>query len=85
MKDVRLRQGVSPVDEDGAKGSGPGSEKRTLFLDLVGVLGGSGEPCSNSILGSTFGTSTASVSPVVIRRFRRTAKGLSSVMSTTSS
>ena len=38
---------------------------------------------SASTLGSAFGRSTASVSPVLIRRFRRTARGLSSVMSTT--
>ena len=84
MKDVRLRWGVSPVDEDGAECSGPGSEKRTRFLGFVGVLGGSRELPSASTLGSDFGTSTASGSPVLIRRFRRTARGLSSVMSTTS-
>lgn len=72
------------MDEDEAEGSGPGSEKRTRFLSFVGVLGGSRELCSASTLGSTFGASTASVSPVLIRRFRRTAKGLSSVISTTS-
>lgn len=84
MKDVRLRWGVSPVDENAAEGSGPGSVKRTRFLGLVGVLGGSREHPSASTLGSDFGTSTASGSLVLIRRFRRTARGLSSVMSTTS-
>lgn len=70
---------------DGAEDSRPGSEKRTRFLHLVGVLGGSRELPSASALGSAFGTFTASVSPVLIRRLRRTARGLSSVMSTTSS
>ncbi len=72
------------MDEDGAEGSGPGSEKRTRFLGLVGVLGGSRELFSTSTLGSTFGMSMGSVSPVLMRRFRRTARGLSSVISTTS-
>ena len=75
---------MSPVDEDSAEDSRPGSEKRTRFLGLVGVLGGSRELSSSSTLGSTFGMSTGSVSPVLMRRFRRTARGLSSVMSTTS-
>lgn len=70
---------------DASEDSRPGSEKRTRFLDLVGVLGGSRELPSASTLGSIFGMFTASVSPVLIRRLRRTARGLSSVMSTTSS
>lgn len=47
--------------EDGSEGSGPGSEKRTRFLGLIGVLGGSGGLFSTSTLGSNFGTSTGSV------------------------
>ena len=85
VKYVRVRYGVSRVDEDGAEASGPGSEKRTRFFGLVGVLGGSRELFSTSTLGSILSTSTGSVSPVLMRRFRRTARGLSSVMSTTSS
>ena len=38
---VRFNAGVRPVDEDAnVVVSGPGSEKRTFFLDLVGVFAG---------------------------------------------
>ena len=37
---VRCMNGVSPEDADSSSVSGLGSENRTRFLDLSGVVGG---------------------------------------------
>ena len=76
-KDARLKYGVSPVDEDAVEVSGPGSENRTRFLGLVGVFG----VCRGPSVCCTPDVVTGSARPVLMRRFRRTARGLSSVMS----
>ena len=76
---VRLRAGVRPVEEEAAvEVSGPGSEKRTFFLVLVGVfmvakvvLALVPRCCGLVVLPEL-------AKPLVRRRFRRTAIGWSS-------
>lgn len=75
---VRLMYGVRPVEEEAA-GPGPGSENRTRFLGLFGVLGSrearfSGLDC----LALWFVPLSRSATAVLARLLRRTAMGRSS-------
>jgi len=84
VKCVLLRYGVSPVDRAADSVSRPGSENRTRFLDLEGVFAGGRDATPVSLAGSSTFMYTGLARPVLIRLLRRTARGLSSVRSTTS-
>ena len=74
--------GVRPVDEDAmAPDSGPGSEKRTFFLALVGVFAEAEVAPAEEFGFSGLEASSPSTRLLVRRRFRRTASGRSSTTS----
>ena len=75
---VRLRYGVRPVEEEAA-GSGPGSENRTRFLGIIGVLG-STEATFSGLDSSALRLVllSRSTTAVLSRLLRRTAMGRSS-------
>lgn len=80
MTFVRFNAGVRPVDEDAKlEIEGPGSVNRTFFLGLVGVFVDVVAAVAE-VLGSEAASSSGK--PLVRRRFRRTASGRSSGIST---
>ena len=79
---VRCMSGVRPVDEDAmAPNSGPGSEKRTFFLALVGVFAEAEVAPAEELDFCGLEASSPSTRLLVRRRFRRTASGWSSMTS----
>ena len=85
---ARLMCGVRPVDEEEAVTSGPGSENRTRFFGLVGVLPFVDMVSWESLVLSDCGPAVwfdESVWPLLLRLFRRTAMGLSSKTASLSS
>lgn len=79
---VRFMAGVRPVDEDAmAPDSGPGSEKRTFFLALVGVFAEAEVGPAEELEFCGLEASSPSARLLVRRRFRRTASGRSSTIS----
>ena len=74
--------GVRPVDEDAmALDTGPGSEKRTFFLGLVGVFAEAEVAPAEELDFCGLEASSPSTKLLVRRRFRRTASGRSSTTS----
>ena len=71
--------GVRPEEADSVSMiSGSVSKNRTRFVDRFGVAGGVDIPCGRDTVGCAFNCD-CKLGPTLLRRFRRTAMGLSSL------
>ena len=84
---MRRTYGVRPVDDEDLIISGPGSEKRTRFLGFFGELVFSRRTSPDRAEASGVLDLVCLAGcwrPVLLRRFRRTAMGLSSAIASAS-